>query len=186
MDILRRSLRLAQLTLTAPRRPRIGLHDVARMSGRVWPTDLDELRHVNNGVYLSLMDLPRLDLLMRSGVWARFQKAGVYPVVASQTITYRKSLRLWQRFEIETRILGYDERAVYLEQRFVAGGELYARAYVKGRFLRRTGGVAPIAEVGELAGVNPTAHPIPEWLADWSRHVAMPSTSAPAPSEWDA
>jgi hypothetical protein len=118
-------------------------------------------------------------------VWAQFQKAGVYPVVASQTITYRKSLRLWQRFEVETRILGYDERAVYLEQRFVAGGEIYARAYVKGRFLRRTGGVVSIAEVGLLAGIDPTAHPIPDWLEEWSRHVALPSTSVPAASEWE-
>jgi acyl-CoA thioesterase FadM len=176
---------MLQLTATAGRRPSLGIHDVARMPGRVWPTDLDELRHVNNGVYLSMMDLPRLDLLMRSGLWRRFRAAGIYPVVASQTITYRKSLRLWQRFEIETRILGYDDRAVYLEQRFVAGGEVYARGYVKGRFLRRTGGVVTIDEISALTGIDTAAHPVPDWLADWSRHVALPSTSRPAPSDWE-
>jgi acyl-CoA thioesterase FadM len=185
VDILRRSLQLVRLSLTASRRPRIGLYDVARMRGRVWPTDLDEYRHVNNGVYLSMMDLPRLDLLMRSGLWPRFKAAGIYPVVASQTITYRKSLRLWQAFEIETRILGYDDRAVYLEQRFVADGEVYARGFVKGRFLRRGGGVVPIAEVGMLAGIDPAAHPVPDWLRDWSQHVTLPSTRAAAPSAWD-
>ncbi|WP_307807433.1 acyl-CoA thioesterase [Naasia sp. SYSU D00948] len=185
MDILRRSLRLLQLNLTAGRRPPLDLHDVAVIEGRVWPTDLDELRHVNNGVYLSMMDLPRLDLLMRSGLWPRFRAAGIYPVVASQTITYRKSLQLWQRFRIETRIVGYDDRAVYLEQRFVVDGEVYARGFVKGRFLRRTGGVATIEEVGRLAGIDPALHPIPEWMRSWSEHVALPSSRAEAPSRWD-
>ena len=160
------------------------LHDVLRVRRRVWPGDLDELRHVNNGVYLSMLDLARYELLKRSGVWERMKAAGVYPVVAAQSIAYRKSLRLGQRFEIETRILGYDARAVYLEQRFVVHGEIYARAYIQGRFLRRGGGVVPMAEVGETVGIDIDAHPAPAWLHDWSRAVALPSTRQPAPSEW--
>ncbi|WP_371872750.1 acyl-CoA thioesterase [Herbiconiux sp. L3-i23] len=185
MNPIRRFLRLLWLSITAKRRPRLGIHDVARMSARVWPTDLDELRHVNNGVYLSMMDHPRLDLLQRSGVWAKMQQAGVYPVVASQTITYRKSLKLWQRYDIESRIIGYDERAVFVEQRFVVGGEIYARAIVKGRFLRRTGGVVGTAELAELTGIDTASMPVPAWLHDWSEHVALPSTRQPAPSLWD-
>ncbi len=161
------------------------LHDVLRVRRRVWPGDLDELRHVNNGVYLSILDLARYELLKRSGVWRRMQREGLYPVVAAQTIAYRKSLRLGQRFAIETRILGYDDRAVYLEQRFVVAGEIYARGFVKGRFLRRGGGVVSVAEVGALAGIDPAAHPVPEWLRSWSEHVTLPSTRAPAPSVWD-
>ena len=75
------------------------LHDVLRVRRRVWPGDLDELWHVNNGVYLSMLDLARYELLKRSGVWGRMQQARLYPVVAAQTIAYRKSLRLGQRFE---------------------------------------------------------------------------------------
>ena len=36
--------------------------------GRVWPTDLDVSLHMNNGRYLTLMDLGRLDLMLRTGV----------------------------------------------------------------------------------------------------------------------
>ncbi len=151
----------------------------------MWPGDLDELRHVNNGVYLSMLDLARYELLRRAGLWHRMQKAGVYPVVASQTITYRKSLELWQRFEIESRILGYDDRAVYLDQRFVVRGEVYARAYIMGRFLRRPGGVVPIAELAEVTGIDTLAWPVPDWLTEWAQAVALPSTRQPARSEWD-
>lgn len=185
MNPIRRFVRLLWLTLTARRRAPIHLHDVARMSMRVWPSDLDELRHVNNGVYLSMMDHPRLDLLHRSGTWEPMRRAGIYPVVASQTITYRKSLKLWQRFDIESRIIGYDDRAVYLEQRFVVGGEVYARGYVKGRFLRQTGGVVGTEEVGRLTGIDVAANPVPDWMREWSDHVALPSTRLPAPSTWD-
>lgn len=160
------------------------LHDVLRVRRRVWPGDLDELRHVNNGVYLSMLDLARYELLKRSGVWGRMREAGLYPVVAAQTIAYRKSLRLWQRFAIETRILGYDAKAVYLEQRFVVGGEIYARAFLQGRFLRRGAGVVPMAEIGAVVGIDIDAHPAPDWLHEWARAVALPSTRQAAPSDW--
>ena len=178
----RRLFRLLQVSLV--RGERMDLHDVLRVRRRVWPGDLDELRHVNNGVYLSMLDLARYELLKRSGVWERMKAAGVYPVVAAQSIAYRKSLRLGQRFEIETRILGYDARAVYLEQRFVVHGEVYARAYIVGRFLRRGGGVVPMSELAANVGIDLEAHPAPQWLHEWARAVALPSTRQPAPSDW--
>ena len=49
----RRLLRLLQVSLA--RGERMDLHDVLRVQRRVWPGDLDELRHVNNGVYLSML-----------------------------------------------------------------------------------------------------------------------------------
>ena len=182
MDILLRAARYLRIKYS--KAPRLHAHDVATMRMRVWPSDLDELRHMNNGVYLSTMDLPRYDLIQRSGLWPRLQAAGVYPVVITQTITYRKSLELWQRYEVESRILGYDDRAVYIEQRFVVDGEIYARGIVAGRFLRRRGGTVPIEEVGEIAGIDVRQHPVPEWVRDWAAAVALPSTRTPAPSEW--
>src|SRR5690606_7589807 len=116
------------LLLRARRDPSVGMHDVGRTPFRVLPTDLDVLGHMNNGVYLSIMDLGRMDLMIRAGAWARLRELGYYPVVSNQTISYRKSLQPWQRFELETRIVGYDAKAVFVEQRFVVAGEIYARA----------------------------------------------------------
>src|SRR3546814_5466286 len=42
-----------------------------------------------------------LDLMVRSGIWRRLREARIYPVVTAQTITYRKSLELGQRFTVE-------------------------------------------------------------------------------------
>jgi YbgC/YbaW family acyl-CoA thioester hydrolase len=184
MDWIRRYVRLARIRLTAKRRGPLDIHDVSIVRDRVWLSDVDELRHMNNGVYLMLLDHGRTDLMLRSGGWQKMMAAKVYPVVSAQTIAYRKSLELGQRFDVESRIVGYDDKAVYMEQRIVRNGEVYARAYVQGRFLRMSGGVAPIDEVGRLVGIDVSRHPIPEWMSAWADQVKLPSTREPAPSDW--
>jgi len=164
--------------------PRLDHWDVARTRFRVLPTDLDILKHMNNGVYLSIADIGRFDLLMRNGVWAIFKARGWYPVVASETISFRKSLELGQRFLVESRILGFDDKAVYVEQRFTVDGEIYTQAFIRGRFLRRSGGVVSIPELLEAVGPAPTDVTVPQWLLDWGVDAALPSTRADARSVW--
>lgn len=164
--------------------PRLGHWDVARTKFRVLPTDLDILNHMNNGVYLSIADIGRFDLLMRNGVWQIFKQRGWYPVVASETISFRKSLELWQPFVVESRILGFDEKAVYVEQRFTVAGEIYTQAFIRGRFLKRSGGVVSIAELLDAVGAAPSGVTVPAWLLEWGADAALPSTRAAAPSVW--
>lgn len=151
---------------------------------RVLPTDLDVYGHMNNGRYLSISDLGRFDLLRRTGLWPELRKRGWYPVVASSTITYRKSLAPWQRFVIESRLLGVDGRDVYLEQRFVVKGEIYARMNIRGRFLRKSGGHVPMDELLTLMSDHPVNFDVAEWLKMWGESSALPSSRSAAPSEW--
>ena len=83
------------------------------------PTDIDILRHMNNGRYLSLFDLGRWDLLVRTGMSDVMKKQNWYAVVSAETITFRKSLELWQRFDVESRLLGHDDH----ESVSIAGGD---------------------------------------------------------------
>jgi acyl-CoA thioesterase FadM len=164
--------------------PRLDIRDVARLPLRVMPTDLDILGHVNNGVYLSIMDLGRMDLFLRSGVWATMRRAGIRPVMANETITFRKSLLNGQRFVLETRIVGFDERAMYTEQRVVVDGEIYSRATMRNRFIKVTGGTATIRELSDATGIDMSNDPPAEWIDRWSADVRLPSTGSPAPSVW--
>lgn len=171
------------------RKPALGHYDVARTNFMVLPTDQDILNHMNNGVYLSIMDVARFDMLVRNGVWAIFKQRGWYPVVVSETISFRKSLELWQRFSIESRIIGFDEKAVYVEQRFVRPGpdgepEVYAQGFIRGRFLKRSGGVVPMGELLGAVGPVPDGVEVPGWLRSWATDVALPATRAGAPSRW--
>jgi YbgC/YbaW family acyl-CoA thioester hydrolase len=136
----------------------------------VLPTDLDVLRHVNNGVYLSMMDLARVDLMTRAGLARKLRQRGWYPVVVAQTIRFRRSLTLCQSFTIETRVLGWDEKAFVLEQRFERGTEAVANALVRARFLSTAGEkIAPhdvLALVGESGSSPALADDVARWNAD--------------------
>ncbi len=159
-------------------------YEVVTSRFRVLPTDLDVNGHMNNGRYLSISDIGRFELLRAAGLWRPMRRSGWYPVVASSTITFRRSLKPWRRFEVESRFLGIDARDVYLEQRFVVDGEIYARLHLRGRFLRDAGGHVPMDELLDLLGEVPADRRVPSWLIAWGAEVSLPSTKSPAPSEW--
>lgn len=148
------------------------------------PTDIDILRHMNNGRYLSLFDLGRWDLLVRTGIWDAMSSHGWYAVVSSETVTFRKSLQLWQRFVIESRMLGHDDRAVYMEHRAVVDGEVYARAIVRARLLKKSGGTLSHDELFGAVGRPEGVPDVEPWVHEWAAASALPSTRRPAPSVW--
>ena len=167
-------LRLVWLALAGRFRRAVSALGPCRTPFRVWPSDLDVLRHVNNGVYFSLMDVARVDLIRRAGLFGKLRERGWYPVALAETIQFRRSLTLFQRFEIVTRVLGWDEKALLIEQRFERRGEVLALAFVRARFLQRGGGgVAPGAIVG-LAGLSADVPPrdMPAAAAAWNREFA--------------
>jgi acyl-CoA thioesterase FadM len=175
--ILRARLRLR-------REPRLAVADIGRIRLTTLPTDLDILRHMNNGRYLSLFDLGRWDLLIRTGMFDAMNSRGWYAVVSSETITFRKSLQLWQRFDVESRFIGHDDRALFVEHRAVVDGEVYARVVVRARMLRRSGGTVPHDELFAALGTPEGVPDIEEWIHDWAAACALPSTRQPAPSVW--
>ena len=101
------------------------------------PSDLDLNFHMNNGRYLSLMDLGRMDLMIRSGVFFKLFSQGYYPVVKSESIRFRQSLQLWQKFEMITLIESWDEKDFFISQKFYSRGKMVGEGYIKGRFRQR-------------------------------------------------
>lgn len=156
-------MRLLWLRLVSRFRPRARLLEPVRTPFRVMPTDLDLLRHVNNGVYFSLLDVARMDLLLRAGLGGELKRRGWFPVVSAESIGFRRSLELFQRFDVETRVLGWDDRSFYIHQRFIRGDDTIASALVAGRFLRKEGGSVSPAEAAALAGEEESPE-VPEWV----------------------
>jgi len=161
-------LRLLWLAIAGRSRSRVGVLGPCRTPFRVLPTDLDVLRHMNNGVYFSLMDLARVDLLTRAGLAGRIASRGWYPVVVAETIQFRRSLTLFDSFSIETRVLGWDEKAFVLEQRFFRGTESVAAALVRARFLSREGGSVTPGEVLKIRDEVPDPGEMPGYAAEWN------------------
>ncbi|WP_277213112.1 acyl-CoA thioesterase [Isoptericola croceus] len=169
-----RMIQLAKASLL-PRTPvpGRGLLEASTTVLRVHPGDLDMYFHVNNGSYLQMMDVARSNLIADLGGFRLLKDKGWYPVVAASTMMYKRSLQLFDRVEISTRVLGWDARVVYIEQVFTCRGTFSARGWVAGRFLGKDGSrVAPADVVGLLGGGRPVASPtLPDDVAAWARSV---------------
>jgi len=85
---------------------------------RVMPHDLDLALHMNNGRYLTIMDLGRLDMMARAGLLRAVLKHGWTPIASAIKIRYRRELKLFERFRLETRLLYWDDHSVVMEQVF--------------------------------------------------------------------
>lgn len=179
-------LRLLWLLLVSRVRPPVAPLASCHTPFRVWFNDLDVLRHMNNGTYLSIMDLARLDLMVRSGLWARIKARGWYPVVVAETIQFRRSLNLFERYEIETRVLGWDDKAIVLEQQFIRRGEAVAHALVRARFLKKAGGPVTPDELALAAGFDPESPPLAGYAAAWNADQAEWKGSRPRASQAEA
>jgi len=112
--------RVLWLFLTTPLRPKIAPpFGVSRLRFRVWPLDLDTNLHMNNGRYLTIADQGRADLLLRSGLWRAVLRHGWLPMLSGSTVRYRRELKPFERFELLTRIVFWNERNFVMEHRFV-------------------------------------------------------------------
>ena len=171
--------RLLYLLVAARRRSKLGVLDTGRVEMRVWPGDLDVLWHMNNGRYLTIMDLGRVDFLIRARLLDKLRERKWFPVVAALTITYKRPLKLWQKFEMTTRIAGWDERWVYLQQEFHSEGKLAAAALIKGG-IRSAEGTVPMAAVVALSGFTGVSPQIPAAAASLSDFAVAPSVEGNA------
>lgn len=158
--------RLLLRTLGARRSPPLRVLDVSVLEGRIWPQDLDFYGHVNNGRYLTLMDLGRLDLLVRIGYGPLLLGRRWFPLLGSLTIRFRKQLDLWDRYRLETRILGWDEKWFFLEQRYLCGEELRAVSQLQMVIKQGRETIAP-DQVARLLGHEEGSPPLPGALRDW-------------------
>jgi acyl-CoA thioesterase FadM len=141
--------------------PRIGTLETDVLNLRVWPNDVDFNLHLNNARYLSVMDYGRIRLLARVGLLTPILKARWAPVVGAVWITYRRSLPLWARYQLASRLVCWDERWFYMEQTFTGTDGLAAVGWVKGALIDKAGTVAP-QKIMDLVQPGFVSPPLPE------------------------
>ena len=128
---------------------------------RFWvnPLDLDFNMHMNNGRYLSIMDLGRFDLLLRSKTFWPLILKGFAPVVASEGIRFKSALLPFQFFYIKTQIDYLSDKDFYIQQEFIQNKKVVAEGYIKGRFTKRGRGSVPTAELFQILGLEYKSQP---------------------------
>jgi acyl-CoA thioesterase FadM len=150
---------------TALRAPKVTPLDTVTITLPVSRTDVEATR-MNNGRYLTLMDLGRFALTARCGLVPVLVKRRWSPLVTGVMIHFRRSLRVGSTFDLSTRIVCWDEKSFFLEQRFAQGGELRAHALVKAVF-KGDKGILDSAEVIASGGFATTSPAMPEAVRAW-------------------
>ncbi len=168
MNLYFRLLKLFLSRLFFPKRLRF--MDTSVIEGRVWPTDIDNNLHMNNGRYLTIMDLGRFDWLLSGGHLGYCLRHRWFPIVGSLKILYIRPLRPFQKFELKTRILGWDKKWIYVEQTFEVNGALCAKSILQGLFHGPQGKV-PTAELLRVLGQKGRSPRLPKDVHIWLRSV---------------
>ena len=133
---------------------------------RALPSDCDINMHLTNSRYLAFMDLARTWMTERVGLFAAVMKRRWFPIVNATAITYIRDIKPMQKFTVSTRLVGWDHKYFYIEQKFHSSRGLHAIAYVRGVF-KRKGGVVSVEEMLEVAGFDGEVPILPAEIMHW-------------------
>ncbi|MBL4628951.1 MAG: acyl-CoA thioesterase [Roseicyclus sp.] len=160
-------LRFAALMLKERRKAPLELFDTHTVSMTCLPVDIDVFLEMNNGRILTLFDLGRFGLAIRVGLWDTLKRERWGLVVAGSTVRYRSRITTFQRFEMRTRFLGWDDRFLYLEQAMWRGDTCCNHALMR-TGVTKNGRLAPTADVARALGVGGESPPLPDWVNGWA------------------
>ena len=120
---------------------------------RVSILDCEAFRYMANSKYFYYMDFIRLEILFRSDLYANTMKKGMFPVLGSQKIIYKKPLKRWNKFDITLVIEGWDDQWVYHRQVFKRNQEVYAIGITKVGFWKKHK-IQDMRKIIEASGVD--------------------------------
>lgn len=105
--------------------------DTAEYDSRCTTTDVDYLlSHMNNARYLRELDFARTDFFQRTGLWSEIRGRGGQVYVSASSVRYRRFIRLFAAFRVQTRIVYWDEATLFIEHRFVTPDDGFVRAII--------------------------------------------------------
>ena len=138
---------------------------VHSIGGIVLPSDLDFMMHMNNSRYLRECDFGRFRLFYRTGLWSALDKRKSSCVLAASTMRYRRSLHLFQRYLIKTRIVHWSTDSLYLEQCMedASSGFVHAVMFAKLAFIGARA-VDVLRDISDKAVSPPPSDGLREWI----------------------
>lgn len=105
------------------------LTDTVTSYGICTTPDIDIfLDHMNNVRFLRELDFARYHWFGRTNFWSKLRSRGASSVQGATSIRYRRMIGLFRPFRVETRLVWWDERSLYLEHRFVTLTDGFVRA----------------------------------------------------------
>jgi acyl-CoA thioesterase FadM len=173
--------RLLLTILKAWRAPRIVPGDTIELSLRVMPTDLDLNGHMNNGRYLTMVDLALATVFIRSGFARLCFARGWRPMGSGSIVYFRRGLTVFQRFTLRFSLDAWDDLWSYGRFEFLRDGQVCATGFVKGAAAGR-GGLVRTADIYPALGFQQASPAFPEDLRAWIAADQLLGARAKAPA----
>ena len=160
-------IRMAHAMWRARKAPEMGPFDTYVSHHRCWPWDIDMWMELNNGRTLTLYDMGRLPLARRVGLIRLLREKKWSLTMAGVSVRYRRRVRMFERVEMRSRAVCWDDKFVYLEQSmWKANGDCANHALYRSAITDRNGIVAPETALAALGKPAPSPE-TPGWIAAW-------------------
>lgn len=147
-------------------RSRIGPLDASVVRFTALPHDCDLNFHLNAGRYVSFMDVARIELIGRMRFMGTMLRRGWRPVAGGAVLRFRKSVLPFQRFDIRSRVVGWDEKWIYVEHVVETDGDFCAIGHMRTVIRSKTGTIPP-AEVLAAMDLHLQSPELPQFVAKW-------------------
>ncbi len=159
-------IRAIAAIIRARKLPAMGLFDTHVSHHRAWPWDTDIFGELNNGRILTLFELGRWQSTVRIGIIAPFLKGKMGFAVAGASVRYRRRIPIFQCYRMQTRIVGFDDRFIYVDQSMWQG-ETCANQLLLRAAIRENSATLPPVEFLKRMDF-PTDQPErPNWVKAW-------------------
>jgi acyl-CoA thioesterase FadM len=147
---------------------RVAVDAVTQVRMRVLPNDLDFNLHLNNARYLALCDIAGVGFVIRVGLGRHMVSSRLRPLIGGRIIRFRFGLRAFERFTVSTRVLCWDDKWFYFEQRMETKRGIAAIVLTKGLVRDSVRGetIRPDEIVRSLGGSQRTFGITPE-VSQW-------------------
>ncbi|MGI3210426.1 thioesterase family protein [Roseovarius tibetensis] len=137
------------------------------------PWDIDLWRELNNGRTLTLYDLGRIPLAGRAGLIAVLKRNRWGLTIAGASIRYRRRVRVFERVEMRSRVVWWDDKFVYIEQSmWTRDGHCANHILYRTAVTGKPGIIPPETVIAELGADTPRPAQ-PEWVRGWIEADAL-------------
>jgi acyl-CoA thioesterase FadM len=159
-------LRLLWTWLRARLKPPISLGDTIEMRLRVLPNDIDVIGHMNNGRYMTMIDLALIEYFTRTGFLTVIARKRWRPMLGGSIISFRRGLKPFRRYTLRFAVSCWDDRWNYMRFEFVHDGKVMAVGHAKGAIVGAEG-IVNTADAHAALGIDQRSPAAPPSIVAW-------------------
>jgi len=147
-------------------KPRLGPDETFTSYHWIMPWDIDVFGELNNGRTLTIFDLNRLPFGLRAGLTKAVRENKWGLTMAGVSVRFRRRVKMFDRVRITCRVVGKDERFMYLVQTMWLGEQAAHNALYRSTVYNRDG-IVPTDQLAAALGYSDWNPVMPDWVQNW-------------------